>query len=173
MTPSKKTICAYLQELAKQEPDKRLLGNPAGWMTCSQVWNQTQSIALQLHAQGLRPQDVVALQTKRCLETVLVIFALRLLGTTVVLVDPHNEPEQVLQDCETPISARGVLRFSQDNQLSLSIDSKTVLIRLSAELSAASALCERPCPEPWLCDIHLRLHREAESSDALRLQCGE
>lgn len=134
MIPSKKTISAYLQELAKQEPDKKLLGNPAGWMTCSQVWNQTQSIALQLYSLGLRPQDVVALQTKRCLETVLVIFALRLLGTAVVLVDPHNEPEQVLQDCEMPISARGVLRFSQDNQLSLSIDSKTVLIRLSAEL---------------------------------------
>ena len=135
MIPSKKTISAYLQELAKQEPDKKLLGNPAGWMTCSQVWSQTQSIALQLRSQGLRPGDVVALQTKRCLETVLVIFALRLLGTTVVLADPHHEPEQQLRDCETPIFPRGVLCFTQDNRLSLSMDAKTTFIRFIAEQS--------------------------------------
>lgn len=135
MIPSKKTISAYLQELAKQEPDKKLLGNPAGWMTCSQVWSQTQSIALQLRSQGLRPGDVVALQTKRCLETVLVIFALRLLGTTVVLADPHHEPEQQLRDCETPIFPRGVLCFTRDNRLSLSMDAKTTFIRFIAEQS--------------------------------------
>ena len=109
MIPSEKSVAQYLWELAQREPDKKLLGSPAGWMNAAQVWSAAESIALQLLAAGIRPQNYVALRAVRNIDTVLVLLALRLIGTAAVLTNPHQEPETALGDCEAPISVDAVL----------------------------------------------------------------
>ena len=119
MIPSEKSIAQYLWELAQREPDKKLLGNPAGWINAAQVWSAAESIALQLLAAGIRPQNYVALRAVRNIDTVLVLLALRLIGTAAVLTNPHQEPETALGDCEAPISVDAVLVPTVRNQFLL------------------------------------------------------
>lgn len=149
MTPSSKSICSYLRELAQAEPQKKLLGNHAGWLTASQVWSTAESVALQLLAAGIRPRDPVALQMNRNLESVLMLLGLRIAGAVAVLTDPHAEPEKALSECAAPICVTAAISQFSAHQFLLRSGSEAVNIHVTTAdsvpfLSAPTAAAADP-----------------------------
>ena len=100
------TLYAYLQALGREQPNKRLLGDESRWLSASEVLRLVTGLAHRFVGLGLRPGDEIALRAPRCLETALLLFALRAAGLLVVLTDPRQEIDEVLAGCEAGIQPR-------------------------------------------------------------------
>ena len=113
------TLFNYLQTIAQRQPEKRLLGDEAGWMTASELCHTVGAYGRAFAAAGLRPGDLAALRGPRCLKTALLLFGLRAAGATVVLPDPRQEIDEALAECETQIPLRARVELSPDGTLRL------------------------------------------------------
>lgn len=135
------TLSAYLQALARRQPEKRLLGDEAGWMTASEVFRTVESLGGALAAAGLRRGDLAVLRAPRCLKTALLLFGLRAAGATAVLTDPRQEIDEALAECETLIEPRARIEAMDGAAPSLLIDG------LPADLHLEGAAGTVPLPE--------------------------
>lgn len=134
------TLFAYLQALARRQPEKRLLGDEAGWMTASEVWSAVEGFGKAFAAAGLRNGDLAALRAPRCLKAALLILGLRAAGATAVLTDPRQEIDEALAECETPIEPRARIEYRPGKPVSLQIDGIPAELRLDG--------AENPVPLP-------------------------
>lgn len=140
MKPFKKTIIAYLRELADSDPNKKLLGDSCGWMTTKQLLAAAEASALQLLAAGIRSQHYVALQANRNVDTVLMLLALRSIGAVAVLTDPHSKPETILSECDAAVAVTAVITPSAPKQFLLQKDSEAILLTLHGTDSVSGFL---------------------------------
>ena len=80
MIPVCRTLNAYLRTLAKEYPEKKLLGGAGGWLTAAQVLDRVENAARHLWSMGIRPGDLAAVRTRRSVETAVMLLALQRVG---------------------------------------------------------------------------------------------
>ena len=105
MNPVIRSLHSYLTELAEREPQKPLLGGPDRWLDAAAVLERTEALAWTLEQQGIRSGDLVALRTRRSLETALTMLAIQAIGAVAVLTDPRKEPQEFLRNSSVEILA--------------------------------------------------------------------
>lgn len=98
MMPVSRNLNTFLGSLAARCPDKPLLGGPEGWKTVAEVLEAVESAAGGLMARGIRPGDLVAVRTRRSVETAVLLLALQQVGAVAVLTDPRKDPMEFLRD---------------------------------------------------------------------------
>ena len=140
------TFLSLLRSLAAREPEKRLIGGPAGWLTAAQVLDRAEGLGRAFAELGLRPGDSVALRATRCAETALVIFGLRAAGVTVILTCPKQEIDEVLSECEADLRPKARLELAPAG-CTLRLEGRTVTLALDAAHGDAP-LPEVPNTEP-------------------------
>lgn len=101
MKPVSRSLHSYLTEYAARHPQRRLLGEPTGWLTAAQVLSRVEERAQQLRGCG----GFVAVRAYRNVQTVIDILALQIVGAVAVLTDPRQECETYLRDSDIPVSA--------------------------------------------------------------------
>ncbi|HUT34325.1 MAG TPA: AMP-binding protein [Planctomycetota bacterium] len=69
-------------------------------VTYGELWDAVQTASRTLGARGVAPGSVVALQMANSLESVVTLFAARVQGATVLLLDPALTREDVRSHCE-------------------------------------------------------------------------
>lgn len=105
------TLFSLLNALADREPQKRLLGDEARWMTASEVRQTVSDLGGRLAGLGICAGDLTAMSAPRSLDTALMILALRAAGATVVLTDPRQRIDDALAECETAIPLRNRVEY--------------------------------------------------------------
>lgn len=103
MKPVARTLHSFLTEYAARCPDRKLLGDPAGWKTAAQVLESVEELAQRLHGFGIGQGKLVALRAYRNAETAITIQALQVLGAVAVLTDPRHRIEDYLAACSVPV----------------------------------------------------------------------
>ena len=96
-----RSLHSYLTEYAARHPERRLLGDCAGWLTAAQVCARVEARARQLGSCG----GFIALRAYRTAATVIDILALQVLGAVAVLTDPRQKCGDFLGDSDIPVSA--------------------------------------------------------------------
>ncbi|MBQ2804421.1 MAG: acyl--CoA ligase [Clostridia bacterium] len=86
----KYVIFNYLQQFAMQEPHRMYMFDESKQYTASDTFFAVVDAANKLYKMGLNNGNMVVLHAKRCVETVVVYYALQALGVVAVLADPHN-----------------------------------------------------------------------------------
>ena len=127
------TLWKYLQTLALRQPDQRLLGDEAGWMTASEVCRAVEAWGSAFVGAGLRPGDLAALRGPRSLKTALLLLGLRAAGVTAVLTDPRQEIDEALAECETPIAPRARIEVRPGEAPRLEIDGSAADLSLGGD----------------------------------------
>ena len=130
------TLFSYLRTIAQRQPEKRLLGDEAGWMTASEVFRAVEGFGKAFAAAGLRTGDLAVLRAPRGLQTALLLFGLRAAGVTAVLTDPRQEIDEALAECEARITPRARIELRPGEEICLRLDGKPV--SLPAEGCGAS-----------------------------------
>ena len=87
MEPVSRSLHSYLTEYAARHPERRLLGDPTGWLTAAQVLCQVEERARKLCGCG----GFVAVRAYRNVQMVIDILALQIVGAVAVLTDPRRE----------------------------------------------------------------------------------
>ena len=114
MTPSNKSFYDYLTSLAESSPQKKLLGNWEQWLAANEVLNRAEKLAARFQHKDICPGNYIALSAERNLNTALAILGLRLAGAVVILVDPREDVQDTLHNCDPPISAKAIVRGTDD-----------------------------------------------------------
>ena len=109
MNPVSRNLHLFLQALAEKYPEKKLLGGPGGWMTASEVLGAVKSVAADLGNRGIGIGDLVAVRTRRSVETAVLILGIQALGAVAVLTDPRQEPLEFLRECQVEIPVKWVI----------------------------------------------------------------
>lgn len=97
MNPVNRTLHSFLIEYASRDPDRKLLGGRAGWLTAAQVLDKVEMLSEQLRQQGICRGAYVALRAYRSVDTAIRILALQALGAVAVLTDPRYTPADFLK----------------------------------------------------------------------------
>ncbi|MBR5110082.1 MAG: AMP-binding protein [Clostridia bacterium] len=126
------TLRSCLQALAESQPDKKLLGDSACWLTARGCWASVSACAAALHAAGIQKGELAALQTKRSLTTALLVLALRAAGALVVLCDPRHAPRDALSACDTEIPVKTWITLGADGVFQMERDGQKRMLNLFA-----------------------------------------
>ena len=121
------TLLSYLNTLADREPGRRLLGSENGWLTAAEAQRAVARLGRVFVSLGLKPGDLAALCTERCVETALAIFALRAAGVLTVLCSPKQTIEETLSSCEAEITPRARIERTAEG-FSVQIDGQRHLV---------------------------------------------
>ena len=140
------TYFSYLSSLAKREPEKPLLGDESCWMTASEVFQSVERLGRGFVRLGIRSGELVALRAPRCLDTALLIFALRAAGALTVLTDPRQEIDDVLLECEAEIKPRIRIEYRSKTDTTVTVNGKNV--RFSFDADSCAVLPETSEQEP-------------------------
>lgn len=140
------TLFSYLRTIAQRHPEKRLLGDEAGWMTASEVFRAVEGFGKTFTAAGLRRDDLAVLRAPRGLQTALLLFGLRAAGVTAVLTDPRQEIDEALSECDARITPRARIELRSCEAISLQLDGKAV--SLPAAGSPEVSLPETDAKDP-------------------------
>lgn len=132
MEPVRCTLRSCLQALAAEQPEKKLIGDSARWLTARACWASVSACAAALHASGIQRGELAALQTKRSLTSALLILALRAAGAVVVLCDPHSVPRDALAACDTKIPAKTIISLGEDGVFQVERGGEKRLLNLYA-----------------------------------------
>ena len=89
-------LYAYLKEYAKDDPNKRLLGDSKGWLTASQVLDRVNDTAGRLYGLGLRPGDWVALKMDQTADAIINLMSLMAIGCVAPLTNARTPVRQAL-----------------------------------------------------------------------------
>ena len=133
---SEKSLLSYLNTLAEREPNKRLLGGPAGWMNAAELYCAVERLGRAFLSLGLKPGDLAALRAERGVETALAIFALRAAGALTVLCSPKQTVEETLSACEAEIRPRAFIERCAAG-FSVRIDGQERFVSLNEDADAA------------------------------------
>ncbi len=106
MMPVCKNLNTYLRGVVARFPDKPLLGGPDGWLTAAEVLTAVESAAAELSAWGVCSGDLVAVRTRRCVKTAVLLLALQAIGAVAVLCDPRKEPMEFIRESCTEIPVK-------------------------------------------------------------------
>lgn len=98
MKPVSRSLIQYLYTLAEERPERKLLGNPEGWLTAAEVLDRVEFLAAKLSGQGIDSCDLVAVRTRRSVGTAVLLLALQAIGAVAVLCDPRKEPMEFLRE---------------------------------------------------------------------------
>ena len=128
-----RTFLDYLRKLAANRPGRKMLGSPDGWRTAAEVLRTVESLGRAFVGLGIRPGDLAAFRAVRCVESALVIFALRAAGAVVVLTCPKQEIDEVLAECEADIRPRIRVELLPGEGLSVRLDGGRALLRFDAD----------------------------------------
>ena len=105
MEPVSRSLHSFLTEYAARCPERRLLGDPGGWMTAAQVLKAVEERAGKLRHLGVGCGGMTALRAYRSTETAVTILALQALGAVAVLTDPRHGIREFLSGSDIPVSA--------------------------------------------------------------------
>lgn len=109
MKPVCRTFHSFLTEYASKYPDRRLLGDKAGWYSAARMLELVEAEADRLRGLGIGAGDCVALRAYRNVPTALRILALQMLGALTVLTAPQQEIPAFLAECPAPIPVCAML----------------------------------------------------------------
>lgn len=109
MNTNSQSFSQCLSTIVKHFPDKKFLGDASVWYSVSDVHRIAVSVGMQLISCGVKPGDHIALKTERNVETLLVMFGIRIAGAVAVLADPHDEPERIIGECSVPLPFNAVV----------------------------------------------------------------
>lgn len=98
MKPVSKHLNTFLRELARHRPEGKCLGGPEGWLSAAEVLNAVRGLAAELRERGIGEGDLVAVRTRRCVRTAVLMLALQTIGAVAVLCDPRKEPMDFLRE---------------------------------------------------------------------------
>lgn len=114
MTTMQTTLYAYWKTLAEVEPNKRLFGDAARWLTAEQTLSLSEHLAARFVSLGIGKGDYVALRAHRTLPVILALIALRAIGAVVVLTDPRQTPTEALCESLVPIPIKATVEQAED-----------------------------------------------------------
>ena len=109
MKPVSRNLNTCLNGLAARCPEKKLLGGPEGWLTAEEVLERVESASAELYGRGIRSGDLVAVRTRRSVETAMVLLALQAIGAVAVLTDPRKEPMDFLRESGQDIPVKSAI----------------------------------------------------------------
>ena len=90
----------YLKEYAKEDPDKRLLGDRNGWLTAQQVLERVHETAGKLYGLGVRSGDWVALRMTQTADAIVAVLSMMALGAVAPLTNARTPVRQALADAQ-------------------------------------------------------------------------
>lgn len=125
------TLLSYLKMRVEKEPEKRLLGGEAGWLSACRVLHTVENIGRSLLSLGTQPGDLAAVRAERGVDTALLILGMRAAGLVAVLTDPRQKIDEVLSDCEAELHPRAKLERRADGAFSVTIDGVEHFLSLS------------------------------------------
>ena len=132
MEPVRCTLRSCLQALADSQPEKKLIGDSARWLTARECWLAVSACAAALSAAGIRKGELVALQTKRSLTSAVLILALRTVRALAVLCDPRHDPREALAMSDTAIPVKTVITLGEDGVFQVERDGEKRMLNLFA-----------------------------------------
>lgn len=104
----KRKLCGYgLYDFLKKEaanPSKRFLFTETRSYTFQQVADISESLAERLYAFGMRKGHMVAVRATRSVDTLLIFFALGIIGAVAVMTDAHFGVREFIRDTGVDIS---------------------------------------------------------------------
>ena len=133
----RKALLSYLRVLAGREPEKRLLGDGAGWLDAAAVLETVEGLGRFFVSLGLKPGEAAALRAERCLDAALLILALRAAGALVVLTDPRQEIDAALAESEAAIALRARIQRDAEGCWAVRIDGREARVPFAGSFSAA------------------------------------
>lgn len=107
------SLFACLQKQAEQHPTRKFLGGVSGWLTTLEAICRIEAITSELLRLGIAPGDFIILQSKRCVDTCLLIFALEQAGAVVVLANPRKDVVSALNECSGRLPIRAAVFCSR------------------------------------------------------------
>lgn len=130
------SLLSYLNKLAGEKPDKRLLGDEGGWMTAAETLRAVEQLGRAFVSLGLKPGDVAVLRAERCRETALAVFALRAAGALIVLTGPRQTIDEALAASDADIVPRARIERAAEG-FSVRIDGQEALLPPDADAPGA------------------------------------
>lgn len=107
--PVKKTFWEYLNEYAAVSPEKVLLMDEKKKLTVREVKEFITGLAEGIGQKGIQTGDYVALRASLSMETILLFWALQIIGARTVLTDSHENVEDFLQKNGAGIPVKAML----------------------------------------------------------------
>lgn len=93
-----------LQDFACQKPNAPMLVSEKASFSSTEVCDYTGALAVFLHDAGVKNGAVVALSVPRCIDTILIIYALLTAGAVAVLCDPHTGVKEHIEKSGVDLS---------------------------------------------------------------------
>ena len=90
MKPSERKLYEYLEEYAKERGEERFLSDEENSYTVSETFGIVKSLAEQLENTGVKSGDFVSVKADRTVKTILVFYALEIMGAVAVMHDPRE-----------------------------------------------------------------------------------
>ena len=104
-----KSLYQCLKDAAEEERDRTYLFNERRSYSFLQTFNESVAIANDLYKFGIKDGSLVALRITRSLDSVLIFFALQILGAVTALIDPHKKVGQSIQECNENFNPQFVI----------------------------------------------------------------
>lgn len=90
MKPSERKLYDYLEEYAQKRGEERFLADEESSYTVSETFGIVKSLAEQLENAGVKSGDFVSVKADRTVKTILVFYALEIMGAVAVMHDPRE-----------------------------------------------------------------------------------
>ena len=100
MKPIEKSIFDYFEAFAAECGDRRFLFDEHRSYTVEEAFREAIAIGNQLYARGIREGSTVALRCTRSLDTCLIYLALQMVGSAVLMTDPHQNIAEFLNSAD-------------------------------------------------------------------------
>ena len=107
MKPSERILYEYLEEYAKTRGNEQFLADEERRYTVSETFAIVRSLAEQLEDAGVKNGDFVSVKADRTVKTILIFYALEIMGAVAVMHDPREQMTQDIQISEGSLKALG------------------------------------------------------------------
>ena len=94
MKPSERKLYDYVEEYAQKRGEERFLADEENSYTVSETFGIVKSLAEQLENAGVKSGDFVSVKADRTVKTILVFYALEIMGAVAVMHDPRERMTQ-------------------------------------------------------------------------------
>lgn len=134
MKPSERKLYDYLEEYAQKRGEERFLSDEENSYTVNETFGIVKSLAEQLENTGVKSGDFVSVKADRTVKTILVFYALEIMGAVAVMHDPRERMTQDIRIEDGILNAYG-------RETTLSFEAREVKnLKVSEDGKAAGAV---------------------------------
>lgn len=96
------SVIGLFRRAVQQQPDHLALITESGKLTYKELEQKSNQVAYALSANGMKPDEIIAVQTGRTIESIIAFFAIWKIGCAYLFIDPEcpgHRTEDCLKEC--------------------------------------------------------------------------